>query len=113
MQTGKLIKELRCERHIGQKELAVYLHVSTGTISNYENGVHSPDLITLRRIADYFDVSADYLLGRSAYRKIPHFMKEYYRKDSILFILIRIYFSLPNTYREELYSFAEYLLSKK
>lgn len=60
------LKLLRKEKGIGQKELAAYLHVSVGTVSNYENGVHSPDVDTLIRIADYYDVSMDCLLGRTA-----------------------------------------------
>lgn len=63
MNFGDILFQLRAERGIYQKQLAEYLSVSIGTISNYENGVHSPDLNTLCRIAEYFNVSADYLLG--------------------------------------------------
>lgn len=59
---GEKLFQLRTERGIYQKELAEYLSVSVGTISNYENGVHSPDLATLRKFAAYFQVSTDYLL---------------------------------------------------
>ncbi|MCM1119962.1 MAG: helix-turn-helix domain-containing protein [bacterium] len=58
---------LRMKNGIYQKQLAAYLHVSTGTISNYENGVHSPDLKTLAEIAKFFHVSVDYLLDRTEY----------------------------------------------
>lgn len=68
METGRILMELRKERNLGQKELAAYLNLSTGTISNYENGVHSPDLNTLCKLADYFDVTTDYLLNRTEYR---------------------------------------------
>lgn len=67
MSFGEKLYQLRVERGIYQKELAVYLKVSVGTISNYENGVHSPDLDALCLIADYFHVSVDYLLGRTEY----------------------------------------------
>lgn len=69
MTTGRILTELRKEKEIGQKELAVYLNVSVGTVSNYENDVHSPDLSTLCRLADFFGVTTDYLLGRTSYRK--------------------------------------------
>lgn len=65
MNFGKTLRALRTERSIFQKELATALHVSVGTLSNYEEEVSSPDLETLCRIADYFQVSTDYLLGRS------------------------------------------------
>lgn len=62
---GELLVQLRNNKKIFQKELASYLNVSIGTISNYENGIHTPDLSTLCKLADYFDVSTDYLLGRT------------------------------------------------
>ena len=65
MTTGRILTELRKEKEIGQKELAVYLNVSVGTVSNYENDVHSPDLSTLCKLADFFGVTTDYLLGRT------------------------------------------------
>lgn len=67
---GERIKSLREERKITQQELARYLGVSQKTISNYENGERSPDPDTLRKIADYFDVTVDYLLGRSNHRRL-------------------------------------------
>ena len=67
MDFGEKLYRLRLERGIYQKQLAAYLHVSVGTISNYENGVHSPDLKTLCKLANYFHVSADYMLDRTEY----------------------------------------------
>ncbi|MBQ2804016.1 MAG: helix-turn-helix transcriptional regulator [Lachnospiraceae bacterium] len=69
MNFGQVLTDLRVEKGIYQKELASYLNVTIGTISNYENGVHYPDLSTLCQIADYFHVTTDYLLGRTRY---PH-----------------------------------------
>ncbi len=68
MDFGKVLRGLRKEDNIGQKELASYLNVSVSTISNYENGVHAPDLETLCRLADFFKVSVDFLLERTGYR---------------------------------------------
>lgn len=62
------LTDLRTERGIYQKELAAYLNVSIGTISNYEQGVHSPDLATLCKLADFFGVTTDFLLQRTKYR---------------------------------------------
>ena len=50
-----------------QAELAKELFVTAGTVSNYEKGVHLPDVEKLVAIADFFDVSVDYLLGRTAH----------------------------------------------
>lgn len=54
---------LRIESDGYQKELAHHLHVSVGTVSNYENGIHCPDLNTLCKIAQYCGVTTDYLIG--------------------------------------------------
>lgn len=57
------LRQIRTARGEYQKWLANHLHVSVGTASNYENGVHSPDIVTLGKIAQYYDVSTDYLIG--------------------------------------------------
>lgn len=62
---GELPAELRQDKKMTQRELANKLHVSSGTISNYEKGVHFPDLERLINLADYFHVTTDYLLGRA------------------------------------------------
>ena len=57
---------LRENREIYQKDLATYLGVSVGTISNYEKGIHEPNMDTLCKLADYYGVSVDYMLGRTS-----------------------------------------------
>lgn len=73
---GELLAELRLDRRLTQKELANILYVSDGTISNYENGVHLPDVEKLVSIADFFDVSTDYLLGRCSSPLSPDVFNE-------------------------------------
>lgn len=68
MNVGQKIKKLRSENGVYQKELATFLNLSIGTVSNYEKGVHYPDLNTLCKIADFFGVTTDYLLDRSDHR---------------------------------------------
>lgn len=63
---GELIAELRQDRVLTQKELGDILCVSSGTISNYENGVHLPDVDKVIALANYFHVTTDYLLGRTS-----------------------------------------------
>ncbi len=59
------LKELRESRGISQVRLAIELDLNQNTISRYENGVREADYKTLIAIADYFNVSIDYLLGRT------------------------------------------------
>ena len=68
MEFGKLLSQLRKEKGILQKEVATHLNMTVATVSNYEKGVHLPDLNTLIMLADFFDVSTDYLLQRTEYR---------------------------------------------
>ena len=58
-------KELRNENDLRQRDLAQLLNVSNGTIGNWESGTRIPDTDTLSRIADFFHVTVDYLLGRT------------------------------------------------
>lgn len=64
------LKELRESRRISQVRLAIELDLNQNTISRYENGVREADYKTLIAIADYFNVSLDYLLGRTENPKI-------------------------------------------
>lgn len=63
---GELLAELRQDRGLTQKEVGQILSVSPGTVSNYETGVHLPDAEKLVVLADYFNVTTDYLLGRTS-----------------------------------------------
>ena len=59
------LKELREARGISQLKLAMDLSMAQNSISRYENGEREADYETLIRFADYFNVSIDYLLGRT------------------------------------------------
>ncbi|KEH91633.1 XRE family transcriptional regulator (plasmid) [Clostridium botulinum C/D str. BKT12695] len=59
------IKKERIEKGINQPELAKILNVSKQTVSNWENGKRTPDADTLTKLADFFNCSVDYLLGKT------------------------------------------------
>ena len=59
------LKELRKKRKISQLKLALDLNMNQNAISRYENRNREADYETLIKFADYFDVSLDYLLGRT------------------------------------------------
>ncbi|MDQ0873752.1 transcriptional regulator with XRE-family HTH domain [Paenibacillus sp. V4I3] len=62
---AKRIEQLREREKITQKNLALKLGIARTTYSGYENGAREPDLETLKKIADYFEVSTDFLVGRT------------------------------------------------
>ena len=59
------LKKLRKEKNISQLKLAIDLNMNQNSISRYENYEREADYKTLIKFADYFDVSLDYLLGRT------------------------------------------------
>ncbi|MED1565773.1 helix-turn-helix transcriptional regulator [Bacillus paramycoides] len=62
---GEKIKDLRKNNKITQEQLGNAIGVSKMAISYFEKGKKSPGRESLEKIADYFDVTTDYLLGRS------------------------------------------------
>lgn len=64
---GNRLSELRKKKGISQYKLADELGFSRGQIANYEQGSREPDYSTLLKIAEYFNVSTDYLLGKEEF----------------------------------------------
>lgn len=73
---GELLAELRKDKRLSQKELATIFHLASSTISSYEMGVHSPHVEQLANFADFFNVSTDYLLGRTSSEQPPGILDE-------------------------------------
>ena len=59
------LKELRIKRGVTQQRLAIELNLNQNSISRYESGLREADYQTLILLADYFQVSIDYLLERT------------------------------------------------
>ena len=59
------LKELREKKGLLQKDVAKYLNVSVSTYSFWEKGTYEPDQKSLIKLANFFEVSIDYLLGRT------------------------------------------------
>lgn len=62
---SKRIRELRQERNMTQHELAAMLHVHRATVAGYETKDRQPHFDTVVQIANIFEVTTDYLLGRT------------------------------------------------
>lgn len=60
---GAVLKGLRKGRNLTQQELGLRLGLSKAVVSKYENGLSYPSFDLLLKIADYFNVTTDYLLG--------------------------------------------------
>ena len=68
MSFGHRLRKLRLEQNMIQEDLSKELNVSRATIGRYETNDRFPDKDILNKIADTFNVSLDYLLGRSKIR---------------------------------------------
>ena len=62
---GKKLRILRELKGYTQTKAAELLQINNKTLSDYERGVTQPDLITLKQIANLYEVSTDYILGNS------------------------------------------------
>lgn len=102
------IKLLREARGLNQQGLANELNVSQAMISKYELGISEPDISTIRRIAEFFGVSADYLLEISDEKiSVPSFGLSDAEKD-ILFGFKR----LNSLQKEKLQAYLQGLLQE-
>ncbi len=59
------LKELRLERNLTQQDLGKILHTTKMAVSHWEKGHSEPSIAQLIVLSDYFDVSIDYLVGKS------------------------------------------------
>lgn len=76
---GDRLKKIREERNINQADLAAVLNVSQGTIGNWETNKRTPDLATIKRIAEFFNVSIDYLADNESNIEIDEMDKAFFR----------------------------------
>ncbi|HOJ78591.1 MAG TPA: helix-turn-helix transcriptional regulator [Bacillota bacterium] len=88
------LKLLREEKELKQEHVAEYLGVTQQTYSRYENGINEPDIESIKKLAIFFEVSTDYLLGLTD--------KRYYALEK-----------LPKDIQAEAHNFIEFLLEKK
>lgn len=83
MTLSKKLVLLREEKNIDRLELAKILNISYSSVSKYETDMRFPDQEILKKIADYFEVSIDYLLGRTDLRN--PYTKDASSKDDRIF----------------------------
>ena len=90
MSLGENLRTLIEERDMTQKELAIKLNIAPSTMGSYVQNAREPDFATLKAIANFFDVSIDYLLDN-------HTEKTANRKEDEL---LRIFRSLEPGYQD-------------
>lgn len=106
---GSTIAELRMETGLKQKKLSTILSMSPSNVSNYEHEVYWPDLGTLCKIADLFNVTTDYLLCRTDYRCSPEDLDRYFTTDSTLCGILNTLLSLDVASLDAVAKYADFL----
>lgn len=106
---GSRLRELRSNKKLTQKELGSILSISESAVGMYERGEREPSFDLTRKISNYFEVSVDYLLGRtddpsSTKNDLPDELK-----DPEANIFFKDYLSAPKEKQEELKRFWEYI----
>lgn len=81
-----------------QTDIATYLGITVSAYGNYELGQREPDISTLNKLADYFGVTVDYLLGRPDTTQTP---------DPDLQRLLSVWHSLSDTAKMRLLAYAD------
>ncbi|WP_223254231.1 helix-turn-helix domain-containing protein [Halobacillus halophilus] len=123
MSVGNLITKLRKKRNLTQEGLAERVGISRASLSHYEKDRREPDYETLRKLADFFEVSTDYLLGRSKaakktgneeYDSIEEINRllDKYEIDEMSFFDIDKWKSMSPEQIRELESYFQYLVQK-
>ena len=82
MQSNRL-RYLREKESLTQTDIAHALHIGQSTYNRYERGIREPDHETLKKIADYFHVSLDFLLKPEFATKKPNHVKEKRGKSKV------------------------------
>lgn len=106
---GATLASLRTEKGLGQKQMAASLNLSISAISSYEKNVHAPDLSMLCRLAEYFDVTTDYLLGRTEYRCPPEAFRQYITQDYAIQDMVNTVLSLDREKQATIVNFVKYM----
>ncbi len=101
------LKELRSEKGVVQKDVANFLNITTSAYGFYEQGKRVPDTDIMIKLSNYFNVSLDYLLGKTDIKN--------YTEDPNITIALHSdtdYDELPKEAKDEINNFIEYVKQK-
>lgn len=101
---GERLRNLREIKDMTQETVSGELSISRGMLSNYELGKREPDYAMLCRLADYYHVTTDYLLGVTS---LPQ--NQEYLSEKRLQNIVNYYLTCPEESRQDLEKYAELL----
>jgi transcriptional regulator with XRE-family HTH domain len=101
---GKRLKQLREDNDLRQEDVGKIVNVEKSTVSQWESGKRTPDVETIMKLADYFNVSIDYILGKTDIRTPIETIAAHRSDDPMS--------ELPEEARKSLEEFKEFILRK-
>lgn len=110
---GEKLRGLRESKNLYQKDIGKVLNISPSTVGMYEQGRREPDNNTLKKIANYFEVTTDYLLDNQ--KELSKTEKELMEKEALKNILIKNDYMKENEdlSNEELKKIMEFIKANK
>lgn len=103
-------KELRLEKKLSQRDLGKILFVCQQSIHNYENGKFMPSKDVLQRMADYYQVSTDYLMGLVDIKTPVNKMQSYVLNETET-KLVDAFRKLPSNVQMEISDIVSFMVS--
>ena len=103
-----ILKQLREKKNVYQKDVAKYLGVDRTTYVKYENGDSTPNPDMLVKLSDYFNVSVDYILGKT---NIPQPLNE--KLEGVEFALYGEIHDLTEEEKQDILSYVKFKKSQR
>lgn len=107
------IKYLRIRKDITQEEIAQILNITRSAYANYEQGRRTPDLDTIAKLSEYYDVSIDYIIGNEKEKVLDEqclkLIQKIKEKDAITMILEN-FLNMNENKRYQLCQYSKFLL---
>lgn len=109
---GNRLKNLRLEKNVLQKDVAQHLNITTSAYGFYEQGKRTPDIEIITKLSNYFNVSIDYLLGKTNIKEPADKILEKSQDTIALHRNDGYDDDLPEEARKEIEDFKEYVRHK-
>jgi len=106
------LRQLRTARGLSQMEFSKQIGISKSSVNMYERGEREPNLETLERIADFFDVDLSYLLGKTDAARSPADSRRTVTDDDIKFALFGGSGEITDAMYEEVKQFAAFVKNR-
>ncbi|MBO5449768.1 MAG: helix-turn-helix transcriptional regulator [Ruminococcus sp.] len=108
-----MLKKLRENKKLTQQDVADGINVNSSTYKNYEYGRREPDLETVSKLADFYGVTTDYLLGRDTGEPEPiDSLASQFNMSALEKEILDNYLALPENMRGDLMEFLQKSVEK-